>query len=50
MLLTWGRGRHGALGHGDSSDVPIPCSGAAPPIAAGELHCVALTCDGRALA
>ena len=54
MLLSWGRGKHGALGHGDDSDAPSPQRVlAAPPIAqiaAGELHCVALTCDGHVLA
>ena len=54
MLLSWGRGKHGALGHGDDSDAPSPRRVlAAPPIAqiaAGELHCVALTCNGRVLA
>ena len=54
MLLSWGRGKHGVLGHGDESDAPSPQRVlAAPPIAqiaAGELHCVALTCEGHVLA
>ena len=54
MLLSWGRGKHGVLGHGDDSDAPSPQRVlAAPPIAqiaAGELHCVALMCDGHVLA
>jgi alpha-tubulin suppressor-like RCC1 family protein len=54
MLLTWGRGKHGVLGHGDDHDVPSPRRVLAVPpiaqIAAGELHCVALTSEGRVLA
>ena len=57
-LYTWGRNRHGVLGHGDdpsASDVverPRRVL-AAPPllqIAAGEAHCVALTQAGGVVA
>ena len=33
MLLTWGRGKHGVLGHGDEHDV-----GGAPPRPIGATH------------
>ena len=51
MLFTWGRGRHGVLGHGDDErDVELPRLVSAAPrlkqIACGELHCVGLATDG----
>ncbi|KOO52905.1 putative e3 ubiquitin-protein ligase herc3 [Chrysochromulina tobinii] len=51
MLYTWGRGRHGVLGHGDDErDVELPRLVSAAPrlkqIACGELHCVGLATDG----
>ena len=53
VLLSWGRGRYGVLGHGHEYDVELPRRvSAAPPvisIACGELHTLALTADGRVL-
>ena len=46
-LKTWGRARHGVLGHGDSGDEEMPrqleMAVGITAIACGELHCIALT-------
>ena len=53
VLKTWGRGRHGVLGHGDGGDVELPRQvenlAGVIAIACGELHCMALTDGGCVL-
>ena len=53
VLKTWGRGRHGVLGHSDGTDVDMPrqVEGVIGivAIACGELHCLALTDIGSVL-